>query len=442
MILILGFTNRTSFSLAKYLLLNNPVVIADQSDTLEKKELLDQLRSYGTVIDELGNQDVLLLNKYKITQIFISPGVPRSTPIIQEALKYNIEILNDIELFYRIFPNRTYVAITGTDGKTTVTTWLGNVVARERKVVLVGNIGIPIFDYHGSEYDDYIFIVELSSFQLESITHFHPSVALMTNISEDHTDRYKNMDEYASAKKKIFMNQTSSDFACINIHDAWTMSSKETYPALKKYFAYDQPTDCFYQQGFIYYEGNPFFDIALLQVVGKHNILNALLIVLASKALQLSDDVIKASLQEFTGVKHRLQFLGIYKGIGFYNDSKATTPQALSLALQSFEKPVILLAGGKSKGSDFRGLKDLVHQSTKSILLFGEMALELKEQWGTGMLFKTMKEALETAVTIARPGDSIILSPGGASFDEYKSYADRGDHFMKMVSSYYADESL
>ncbi|MGL4387869.1 MAG: UDP-N-acetylmuramoyl-L-alanine--D-glutamate ligase [Brevinema sp.] len=437
MILILGFTNRTSFSLAKYLLKNNTIVAADRISNPEKKALLAELRCYGEVLDELGNQDISLLDKYHITQIFLSPGVPRSIPIIQDALRRGVEVLNDIEFFYRTFPHRKYIAITGTDGKTTVTTWLGDVVSREQKIVLAGNIGTPIFDFSNEEYQNHIFIIELSSFQLESISTFHPQITLLTNISEDHIDRYSGMAEYALTKKNIFKNQTHSDLALLNAEDQLSVLDPILYPVSKKYFSYCQKSDCFYDNGFIYYGDECFFDLSCLKVKGKHNILNALLIVLAAKALNISDDSIKKSLEEFQGVSHRLQYIGTYEGISFYNDSKATTPQAMRLALESFDKPLILVAGGQSKGASFEELKILVHRSTKKIFLFGEMANYFQQTWNKGVVYPTMREAVFEAMNAAEEGDVILLSPGGASFDEYESYVDRGLNFIQIVTDHY-----
>lgn len=441
MILILGFTNKTSFSLAKYLIKNYEIIISDLHSNDHKKSLITELQKQGTVIDELGNQDISLLKKYNISQIFLSPGVPRSIPLIQEAIKKNIEILNDIEFFYRTFPNRKYIAITGTDGKTTVTTWIGNLVQREYSVVLAGNIGNPIFEYAGSEYDNHVFVVELSSFQLESIEQFHPHISVITNISEDHIDRYPSMHEYARAKKNILKNQNINDIAILSYQNNWIDDINDDTSVQKYYFAYEKNADCFYQDNTIWYDDKPFFDTKRMKLSGKHNILNAMTVILVAKSLKISDLNIFLSLEQFSGVPHRLQYVASYQGIDFYNDSKATTAQALSLALESFDNNIILLAGGRSKGIDFFTIKDIIVSKTKKVFLFGELAPELYEAWGKGVICSTMHDAFHQAVQEATSGDHILLSPGGVSFDEYQSYEARGNHFIQMVYDYLEQNS-
>ena len=438
--LILGFTKKTSYILARYLLKNQdiPLIIADQRKTIEQEELLRELMTLGVVYDELKNQDLSLLDKYPISKVFLSPGVPRSIPLVQKALDLGIEVLNDIEYFYRLFPNRTYVAITGTDGKTTVTTWLGEVLERERKVVLVGNIGNPIFDCADKVYDDYIFLVEMSSFQLESISTFKPNIALITNINEDHLDRYKSMDDYAHTKKRIFLNQNATDTAIINSDDEYSSSFLKDIKSKKYFFSLKKEVDLSYKDSSLWVVKEKFFNTQKLKMKGFHNIQNALTVIAVAKNLGVDDIYIKEGLEHFKGVPHRLQYLGEYKGRKFYNDSKATTAQAVALALTAFDEPVILLAGGRSKSIDFKPLKHKIQEKTKRVFLFGEMAEELQKSWELKKddVFSSMKEAFEGALDSSEMGDTILLSPGGASFDAYTSYEERGDHFISLVNSY------
>lgn len=441
MYLILGFTKRTSYTLVQYLLSseNEEVIIADLKHTQEQEELLESLSTLGNkrVYNELGNQDSSLLEKYNITKIFISPGVPRSIQLVQVALSLGIEVLNDIEYFYRLFPNRIYVAITGTDGKTTVAQWLENIVLQQKKVVLVGNIGVPIFKFAYKKYDDYIFIIELSSFQLESMSTFRAFIALITNIHEDHLDRYEGMLDYALTKKKIFFNQLSTDIALINKDNEYIHAFGKELRSCTVSFSLNDSAHWFYKDGTIYFDEHIFFDTNLLKVVGMHNIQNAMMVAALAVILGIDVQIIREGLQAFMGIPHRLQFVTQYKGTYFYNDSKATTLQAVRFALESFDKPVVLLVGGRSKDIDFSPLSKLVLQKTKKVYFFGEMGQKLSEIWNIpcGTLCETMKDAVIQAIDFAKE-DIILLSPGGTSFDEYASYIDRGEHFISLIDQH------
>ncbi len=437
--LILGFTNRTSYLLAHYLLQKKQekLVIVDQQNTPNQQQMLQELSHYGVICNELGGQEEALLDKYSIQKIFISPGVPRSIPLIQKALSLGIEILNDIEYFYQEFPDRTYIAITGTDGKTTVTTWIGDIIATQKSVVLVGNIGIPIFEYADDSYKNHIFVVELSSFQLESIQQFHPKISVITNIHADHLDRYDSMDHYALIKKNIFTNQNSSDLALINKDNDYIYSFSKDINADIKYFSLIEEIDWYYKEGNIYSDDEVFFDTKKLKVVGIHNFQNAIIVSAVAKALGITKDNIYKALTEFQGVAHRLEFVDIKNGVLFYNDSKATTVQSIKLALQAFDKPVLLLAGGRSKGMDFSEIKDIIKQKTKKVFVFGELAEELAQVWHDSecILCKTLGEAFESSLFHADEQDVVLLSPGGTSFDEFSSYTDRGDFFINLVKN-------
>ncbi|MDK2819046.1 MAG: UDP-N-acetylmuramoyl-L-alanine--D-glutamate ligase [Spirochaetota bacterium] len=439
MYLILGFTNRTSYLLACYLLQNKKekLVIVDQQNTINQQDMLLELSKLGTVYNELGSQEVTLLDKYPIQKIFISPGVPRSISLIQKALSLGIEILNDIEYFYREFPDRTYIAVTGTDGKTTVTTWLGDTIATEKPVVLVGNIGIPIFEYADLYYQDHIFVVELSSFQLESIQQFHPHIAVITNIHADHLDRYDDINHYASIKKNIFTNQNATDLALINKDNNYTHSFAIDINADIKYFSLIKETNWYYKDKKIYTDNKVFINTKDLKVVGIHNFQNAIIVSIIASALGISQNNIYKALTEFQGVAHRLEFVDNKNGVLFYNDSKSTTVQSLKLAIQSFNRPILLLAGGRSKGMDFSEIRDIIKQSTKKIFVFGELAEELSRVWydSESYVCKTLEEAFDMALLYAEEQDIVLLSPGGTSFDEFTSYIERGNFFINLVKN-------
>ncbi|MGL4366791.1 MAG: UDP-N-acetylmuramoyl-L-alanine--D-glutamate ligase [Brevinemataceae bacterium] len=436
MFLILGFTKRTSYALSKYLLQKGgcELVVSDISRSEEQRELVQELKQLGLVFDELGNQDPSLLNKYPIEKIFLSPGVPQTIPIIQEALALQIEMLNDIEYFYREFPNRKYIAVTGTDGKTTVTSWLGDVIGQKYPIVLAGNIGYPVFDFADQGFEDYVFILELSSFQLEILAQFKSTISIIINIHEDHMDRYSSIEEYALAKKNIFLNHSQENYAVLNKENEFFEMMTEGIQSNIVCIGSEWKVD----KDIIYYNDVPFFDCKNLQMVGVHSMYNALIVCAVAKILRINDEYIFKSLSNFRGVEHRMQFVGEKRGIRFYNDSKATTAKAVECALESFDSKVILLAGGRSKNINFGLLRDIVSEKTKKVLLFGEMALELKEAWTESdcELFSTMEDAFQTAVSYAGEGDIVLLSPGGVSMDQYTSYVARGEHFIKLVHDF------
>ncbi|SFB67887.1 UDP-N-acetylmuramoylalanine--D-glutamate ligase [Brevinema andersonii] len=431
-VLIAGFTKRTSFSLSKYLLKQGyTLIITDSVSDAEKKSLIKELGEPTKILDFLGNQTPDILKQFPIEIVFVSPGVPRSIPLLRAALAKNIPVLNDIEYFYRQFPKRQYIAVTGTDGKTTVAMWLYYTVSQQKKCVLAGNVGTPIFDFFDEKYDDYVFILELSSFQLESLSEFHAHAAVVINISEDHLDRYESLQDYALAKKNIFLNMTHADLALINDDDIFADLFQRDCSAQMIFFSKNH-TQCPLNLEAL----NDFLGKKPLKVPGVHQRQNALIVLAFARFLGVSDVIIKQALISFPGVDHRLQFVASIDGISYYNDSKATSPQAVQIALTAFEQPVVLIAGGRSKNADFSALVGLVEEKTKYVALFGEMAQTLYEIWGIqnkSSIWGTLEEAFVAARNHAQIGDCIILSPGGSSFDLYQSYEERGNHFINLV---------
>ncbi len=421
--LILGFTNRTSLSLAKHL---KGAVISDIRNTPSQKAMLEGL----DCIDELGRQDVSLLDDYPVDKIFISPGVPRTLPLVQEALDRGITVTNDIEYFYTLHPQRRYAAVTGTDGKTTTVLWLAHVLGDD--CVLAGNIGTPIFQFADDRYKDKIMIIELSSFQLESLDTFKADTALITNISPDHLDRYKSFEHYASVKKNIFRNQSPQDTAVINTDDALIAGFAEDAQSAKISFSLDGEGDLTLQDGFVLFNGRRVIDTAELKLKGLHNVQNAMSVFAAAYSLGLPADIISERITGFKGAAHRMEYAGEHKGVRFYNDSKATTVQSVKSAVQSFGGNVILLAGGRGKGLDYGAFP--AHKHAKKIFLFGEEAGNMQQSWG-GSMHRSLKEAFEEAVSCAESGDTVLLSPAAASFDEFSSYEERGDCFKALVKN-------
>lgn len=438
--LIVGFTQRTSFSLAKILLeLGYSLAISDVVRNTEKEALLKELTLIGKVENYLGEQSIDLLDRFQPDLILPSPGVPLTIPLLMEAKRRGLPVIGDIELFYRFFPNHTYIAITGTDGKTTTTALVYEILRQEKKALIGGNIGRPIFDlYHRMEPETLI-VLEISSFQLEAISSFHPHIAAVLNIAQDHLDRYPSMEHYLLAKKNIFKNMTFENTAVLNLDSPYYSQIRKGVSASQKTFSRQNPhADIIYNGRAIYYRGKEFIPKEDIGMVGIHNIENVMAAVLIADLVGIHSETIKRVVAEFKGLPHRLELVREIDGVRIYNDSKATTANSLEKALQSFEEPIILIAGGRDKGLDFRPLKNLVAQRVRKLVLIGEAAGKIKKQFQRedAYLAHDMPDAVNYAISQAQSGEVVMLSPGCASFDMFENYEQRGEVFKELVRAY------
>lgn len=437
-ILILGFTKRTSYSAALALLKRKArLIISDTVDNAEKRSLLEQLSYRGEVIPALGEQGTDLLDRYPVDMVLPSPGVPLDIPVIQAAMQRGIEVMGDIELFYRLHPELTYVAITGTDGKTTTTTLTHAIMRSERDARVGGNIGTPIFDLEEELSQDTVIVLELSSFQLEEIRDFHPRIAAFLNIAEDHLDRYPDMAAYLAAKKRIFRNMDRADTAIINLDSSsYPDMVRDVEACLQVFSRQDYRADAYFDGQTIFHYQRPLLETSDIKLIGVHNMENIMAAVLMARSLGISEKSIQKTLAVFQGLPHRLEFVGNIRGVEYYNDSKSTTVNSLQKALESFQQPVHLIAGGRDKGLDFSSLKDLVQEKLKNLILIGEAADKIDQalSFHPAQRARSMQHAVELARELADPGDVVLLSPGCASFDMYKNYEERGDDFRRQVN--------
>jgi UDP-N-acetylmuramoylalanine--D-glutamate ligase len=436
-IMVVGFTKRTSYSAAKILLeLGNTVLVSDTVHDPEKESLFTELSSIGRTVGLLGRQDAGILDEYAIDLILPSPGVPLSIPLIAEARRRGIEVIGDIELFFRYFPKNTYIAITGTDGKTTTTTLLHEIIKREKPALVGGNIGTAIFDLYHDMSADTTVTLELSSFQLEEIKDFRPRVSAVLNLAADHLDRYDSIEQYLLAKKNIFNNQTPDDIAVLNLDSPYYGAfAKGIAPRIVTFSRVNPKADCYFDGIDVYYNGGKFIGRGGIALQGIHNVENAMAAILMAKAAGISDDGIRAALGEFEGLPHRLEFVRELDGVKYYNDSKSTTVNSLEKALLSFDVPVVLIAGGKDKGLDFTLVRDLAHQKLKTLVLIGEAAdkIDGEIKFPNTRRAKEMDDAVRIARDSAAPGEVVLLSPGCASFDMFKNYNERGEVFKSIV---------
>jgi len=371
-----------------------------------------------------------------------SPGVPPDNALLVDAQKRNIPVISEIELAYWVL-KVPVIAVTGTNGKTTTTTLLGEILRCSGKKVFVGgNIGTPLIEYaEGPQEDDFI-VAEISSFQLQWIRKFRPFIAVLLNITCDHIDYHGSFAEYSRIKKRVFANQTKEDFAILNaadpeqedldrIIDAQVMkfSSKRV---LKKGIFIKNNNIVFRVPG----ANEEQYPLSIINLPGLHNVENVMAAIMAARLCGCSQENIITAVSAFHGLPHRIEFAGEKDSIKFYDDSKGTNVDSVVRALETFTKPVILLLGGRDKNGDFESLKPLIAARAKKVILFGEARDRIASLIGNDKpVMKTTKlrQAVESAYKDARSGDVVLLSPGCASFDEFANYKERGNFFKDVV---------
>jgi len=386
--------------------------------------------------------------------IVLSPGVDPRIPLLEEARILNVPIIGEVELAYQ-FSSSTFIAVTGTSGKSTTVELIGKIISAHRNNVYVcGNIGIPISEIITQNQIQSSLIVELSSFQLETIQEFRPKVAVFLNFSEDHLDRYSSMDEYFNAKKRIFNNQTNNDFALLNADTPWLMTFELTRPK-KYYFSGLGSVDkgFFLQNNHVVIreEGYPdrFVNLAKYRLKGKHNLTNAVSAIGASYLFlgkEFDIEKTEKAIANFEGLYHRYEFVGTFLGVDFINDSKSTKPHTTIVALQCINKPTILILGGSDKGNVFNEMvKEITHNPyVKYVVITGKTQKKIRSAFEAVNFKKykttpTFKSAVFEAIARARDGDTVLLSPACASFDEFRDFEDRGDFFKHLVRSIYSN---
>lgn len=374
-----------------------------------------------------------------------SPGVYPSNPILLEALRRNIPIVSELELASR-FLKTPLVAITGTNGKTTVTTLIGEILrAAGQKVFIGGNIGAPLIGYVDSSQEADWAVIEVSSFQLQWVRDFRPAVAILLNITSDHLDYHGSFAAYRQTKEAIFSRQTASDLAILNADETSTESLSSRLRA---------PVECFSSSAAVacgmFLAGNKLvrlsrsgrreeYPLEMIRIPGRHNIENVMAAVLAARACGCPPSDIIRAVAGFRGIAHRIEYVDEVQGVRFYDDSKGTNVGAVMRALESFTPPLILLLGGRDKEGDFETLSPLIREKVRELILFGEAGEKINRLLG-GIVHTqrttTLKEAVAAAWKLASRGDVVLLSPGCASFDEFTDYKERGRVFQELVRSF------
>ncbi len=372
-----------------------------------------------------------------------SPGVPPFHPLIREAERRGIPVVSETELAFR-FLRVPVIAVTGTNGKTTVTALIGHILAESGKRAFVGgNIGSPLIGYVGGPQDDEWAVLELSSFQLQRIETFRARVAVLLNTAPDHLDYHADIDEYRRAKERIFENQQPQDLAVLNADEPASEALARRLAARVAFFSSTAVPDegMGLRGGAIVYRtaGREVetYPLSMIRLPGRHNVENVMAAVMAARWAGCAPGAVAEAVGSFRGLAHRIEFAGERGGVAFYDDSKGTNVSAVARALEAFEKPVILLLGGRDKNGDFETLEPLIRRRVKALVLFGEARGVIGARIG-GLVptraAATMAEAVRAAYADAAPGDVVLLSPGCASFDEFRSYAHRGEVFKDIVN--------
>ena len=412
------------------------------SDVKKKELLVPQIEELeGFDIDyETGGHTTLVLQNRDF--LVVSPGIPSDVPILNQAESLGIPRFSEIEVAFWLTDSRI-VGITGSNGKTTTVTLLGEILKEDRREYqLGGNIGVPFSGIVEKVSPEGVIVLELSSFQLEWIEEFRPYVASVLNITPDHLDRHPDMKAYVEAKLRILENQTEDDYAVLNVDDEGSLKFAAFGKSKKVFFSTKTEPEpgAFFRGGKIIIRLNgkesEIMDISEIAIRGPHNLSNACAACAISGILGVSGDAMRRALKSFPGVEHRLEHVATISGVSFVNDSKATNVDSVWYALQSVPPPVILIAGGKDKGGDFSRLRDLVRKNVKALVLIGEAEDKIKTALGDlvpAFHADTLEEAVELSFRKATSHDTVLLSPGCASFDMFRDYQHRGVVFKNSV---------
>lgn len=421
------------------------------NDIKSKEELNDCIKELDKMDLDIvcGSHPILLAKKCDF--IVISPGVPMDLPLISEALKLGKEVISEIELAYRN-TDTPIVAITGTNGKTTTTSLLGEIVKESKRNTFVsGNIGFPMIASINEAKPKDLFVLEVSSYQLESINKFKPFISAILNITPEHLNRHKTMENYIDSKSKIFQNQTKEDYTILNKDDSIVYSLKSKPKSKVLLFSRKEilAEGAFIEDDSIKVvindKKNTIIHIEDLNILGEHNLENALAAALLAYCLNIEPSIIKKVLKEFKGIEHRIEYVCEIDGVAYYNDSKGTNPVSSIKAIETINRPIVLIAGGMDENIDFSIFVKSLKDRTKAMILIGETANIIKKEalsHGFENIYKekSLEEAVYRAKELSARGDAVLLSPACASWDMFKNFEERGFIFKNTVMGLRRDE--
>ena len=422
------------------------VVLYDGNDKLEKEEILKKLESRDSVEVVLGELPEEMLDSLDL--VVLSPGVPTDLPVVLKMKEKEIPVIGEVELAYQVSRGKV-LAITGTNGKTTTTSLLGEIMkAYQPEVKVVGNIGTPYTSAALDTTDDTVTVAEISSFQLETIKEFHPAASAITNITEDHLNRHHTMEEYIRVKECITENQTMDDLCVLNYEDEILRPFGEKLMAEKKvqvmYFSSLRALKdgIYYQDGEIRIAKNGETELLTrtddLKLLGLHNFENVMVASAMALHAGVPMETVRKVIQEFAGVEQRIEYVCEKDGVAYYNDSKGTNPDAAIKGIQAMNRPTLLIGGGYDKESSYDEWIESFDGKVRYLVLIGQTKEKIKaaaERLGFTdiILCEDLKEAVQVCAEKANPGDAVLLSPACASWGQFDNYEQRGDMFKEYV---------
>ena len=436
-VLILGFST-TGIAAAKYFQSQGADVYLSEFNKKSDKDQneIDKLLSLNIKIEFEGHSDEFINNA---EFCILSPSIPFDSPIIKKLEEKNIKYFSDIE-YISFDDNEKIVLITGTNGKTTTTALTSHILSKKFKAPYCGNIGISPFEYKNKNVDYYV--IEASSYQLYYSNTLKPKIGIFCNLTPDHILWHKNIENYFEAKAKPFRNMSEDDFAILNYDDEYLKRLGSEIKAKVYYFSLEKQNfeNCIYlENNKIIFKNEEIIDINQMQIVGPHNVQNAMCSIISAKILGLDNSTIAEALKSFKAIEHSLEFIRTIDGTDYYNDSKATNPEASIVAINSFEnKKVVLIAGGRDKKTSLKDFIEAVKSKISKVVLIGEAKARFRQELSeSGYLNIVNSKTLEEAIDIAsldRP-DIVLLSPACASFDMFENYEKRGEAFKNYVLS-------
>lgn len=435
-IFILGMA-RSGYSAAKLLNLhNNTILITDSKE--QNQEHVKELEDKGIRVVISESPEELLDGSYDF--VIKNPGIKINHPVCEKARELNIPITNEVEVAYDFLPKDIkIIGISGSNGKTTTTTLIYNMLKEEGlPAVLGGNIGYPVCSLVENVKSGDVLVLEISSHQLNDIINFKTDISVLTNLSEVHIDHFGTYENYKAQKVKIFNRHTNKDIGIINSDNADSMAYDKKINSNKLYFSINNKNaNAHIEDEYICYNGEKIVKLDDILVKGNHNYENIMCAIMAVKQFGVKNEIVKNVLRQFKGVEHRLEFVRNINGISFYNDSKATNVKSTQVALSAFSNPTVLLLGGLDRGHSFEGLKPFLG-NTKLIVCYGETKSRIKEFASSVGIKCVATEKLESATKVAYEnsvsGDTILLSPACASWDQYEKFEDRGNEFKRIVN--------
>ncbi|MCX6935036.1 MAG: UDP-N-acetylmuramoyl-L-alanine--D-glutamate ligase [Verrucomicrobia bacterium] len=429
-VIVVGM-GRSGLAAAEWLLAQSAeVTMFDESKNPAVAELAGTWKSRGATV-MTGREE---LPSVRFDRAILSPGIPPSRPVVRQLRAAKVPITGELELGAQacLCP---IVAVTGTNGKSTTTELIAQIaLAAGQRAVACGNLGKPICEVAPLSRNLDLVVVEVSSFQLETIETFHPRVAVYLNLTPDHLDRYADMKEYATAKARIFKNQKANDIAVVRKGIVLPKSQAR----MVTFTADGTGADYTLQDGWLCARGEKVMRQDETRLRGSHNAENLLAALAVADAEKISREAVLSAFRAYQALPHRCEVVAVRAGVTWVNDSKATNLDAMERAVCGMTGPVILIAGGKDKGFDFSGSRAVLEGKVRAVLLLGEMSAKIERAWSGCVPCRRVRdvaEAVKRAAEMARPGESVLLSPGCSSYDMFKNFEDRGDKYRQCVTA-------